>query len=118
MKKINKRKTMKGGEFSATLFNLSNSISQGASALSQKASNLWKQTKDKFTGSSNVSSTSSSNYVVGGRTRKRRIKGGFTNNTYLSGISSNASLFSGPIAQSNNLIGGKNKRRGKKSRKH
>ena len=108
-----RRRTIKGGGFSETLTNLSNSISQGATTLSEKASNLWKQTKESF------SSPSSSNYTsMGGKTRRRRMRGGFVDNTPLTGVAKNASSFSGPTAQPHNWVGGKTKKHRKKSRKH
>jgi hypothetical protein len=107
MKKRNVRKTMKGGGFLETLSNLGNSISQGATT-------LWEKTKN-YTSSI---TTRSSNYTGGRRTRRRRMRGGFEDNTPTTGLASNAAQFSGPTAQPHNLVGGKSKRRGIKSRKH
>jgi hypothetical protein len=107
MKRRNIRRTMKGGGFLESLSNLGNSISQGATT-------LWEKTKNY---TSSITS-SSSNYTGGRRTRRRRMRGGFEDNTPTTGLASNAGQFSGPTAQSHNLVGGKSKRRGIKSRKH
>lgn len=107
MKKRNLRRTMKGGGFLDTLSNLGNSISQGATS-------LWEKTKN-YTSSI---TTSSSNYTGGRKTRRRRMRGGFEDNTPTTGLASNAAQFSGQTAQPDNLVGGKLKRRRIKSRKH
>ena len=107
MKKRNIRKTMKGGGFLETLSNLGNSISQSANT-------LWEKTKN-YTSSI---TTGSSNYTGGRRTRRRRMRGGFEDNTPTTGLASNAAQFSGPTAQPRNFVGGKSKRCGVKSRKH
>ena len=109
MKKRNARRTMKGGFFES-LSSLSDSISQGASS-------LWEKTKNAT--SSLTTGSSSSNYTSsGGKKTRRRQRGGFHDNTSLTGLASNAGEFSGPSAKPNNVVGGKSKRRRRKSRKH
>ena len=125
MRKRDKRKTMKGGFFES-LSNLGNSISQGTSDLwkktSQGTSDLWEKTKNftsNITSSNSQPTTSSVSMGYGGRrTRRRRMRGGFVNNTPLTGVAKNASSFSGPTDQPHNWVGGKTKKHRKKSRKH
>jgi hypothetical protein len=116
---------MKGGGFLDTLTDLSNSISQGASELWEKT----KQVTNSITSSSSTPSytgsimtptqtTSSSMGYGGKRTRRRRMKGGFVDNTPLTGLASNSASFSGMTAEAHNLLGGKTKRRGRKSSKN
>jgi hypothetical protein len=59
--------------------------------------------------------TTSSRFM-GGRTRRRRMKGGFKVNTPTTGLASHAAPFSGPTAQPHNWVGGRTRRR--HSRKH
>lgn len=109
MPKKNSRRKMKGG-FLDQLSSFSDSISQGASS-------LWAKTKNAASGL--TSGSSSSNYTsAGGKTTRKRQRGGFHDNTQLTGLASTASEFSGPSAKPNNVVGGKSKRRRRKSRKH
>ena len=130
---------MKGG-FLETLSDWGSSISQGAS-------DLWKKTKD--TTSSMTSSSSStpayqtsntyqtptptptyntttnsttSTMGYGGRrrrTKRRRMRGGFEDNTPVTGLAANAGSFSGQTAQPQTIVGGKTRRRHRrKTRRH
>jgi hypothetical protein len=122
---------MKGG-FLETLTGWGSSISQGAS-------DLWKKTKDATSNMTSTSSTptysSTPSYTpttqpqttapapavgYGGRkTRRRRMRGGFEDNTPTTGLASHAASFMGHTAQPQTIVGGKTKRRHrKKSRKH
>lgn len=59
-------------------------------------------------------------YTYGGRrSRKntRRMKGGFKDNTVMTGLAADAAPFSGVTAKPHTLVGGKTRRRGRKSRK-
>jgi hypothetical protein len=112
-------------------------------ALSNWGASLWRKTNDatsSLTGStpsaSNYSSQSSygtqsrpisSDYTqpmttstYGGRKSKkhtRRMRGGFTDNTPVTGLAAHAASFSGQTAKPHTLVGGKT-RRHRKSRKH
>jgi hypothetical protein len=105
---------MKGG----FLDNLSNTLSGWGSSLSQGASSMWQKTKNassSLTGTPSPSPTPSNTQTYqppvnyGGR-RSRHKRGG--------GIASNASSFSGKTAQPHNFVGGKTRRRRRKTRKH
>ena len=127
------RKTMKGG-FLDTLTNW-------GSSLTQSASNLWEKTKQATSSlsSSATSNNSPPSYATpsnnsppsyatptnnsppsyGGKTRrKRRMRGGFKDNTTSSSLAANSASFSGETAKPHNLVGGRtrrHKKRGKKS---
>jgi hypothetical protein len=60
--------------------------------------------------------TSTSTGYMGGRTKRRRMRGGFKDNTSTTGLASRAALFSGQTAQPHNLVGGRTKRRHRKHR--
>ena len=113
------RRTMKGG----FLYTLSN-----------WGSGLWQKTKDatsSLTGSSTGATytppPSSSTYTQpmttstfgGRRSRKhrRRMRGGFKDNTPTTGLAAHAASFSGQTAKPHTLVGGKT-RRSRKTRKH
>jgi hypothetical protein len=138
MPKRHRRRTMKGGFFD----DLSNTLSGWGSSLSEGASSVWQKTKEatsSLTGStsSNTSSfmptstyTSSSSpqmttSTYGGkhkRSRRRHMRGGFEDNTPITGLAAHAAPFSGPTAEPQTIVGGKTKRRkyrkGGKSRRH
>jgi len=48
------------------------------------------------------------------RSKRRRILGGFKDNTPITGLAAHAGPFSGPTAQPHNLVGGRTRRRGRK----
>jgi len=50
----------------------------------------------------------------GGRTRGRKMKGGYKDNISTTDLAAHAAPFSGPTAQPHNLVGGRTRRRGKK----
>jgi hypothetical protein len=60
-------------------------------------------------------SPTSSGYM-GGRTRRRRMRGGFKDNTPTTGLAAHAASFSGETAQPHNWVGGRTRRRN--GRKH
>jgi hypothetical protein len=110
MKKRNTRRTMKGG-FLENLAGLGDSFSQGATS-------LWEKAKNAASSLTSRPSTSSYTSTGGKRSRRRRMRGGFEDNTPLTGLASNADNYSGPTAKPNNLVGGKTKRRRRRTRKH
>ena len=140
MPRRNRHKTMKGG----FLEDISNTLSGWGSSLSEGASSVWQKTKDatsNITGTTSSSSTymptsmytsttptptptpmSTSTY--GGKryrklrqTKRRKMRGGFEDNTPTTGLAVHAAPFSGPTAEPHNWVGGKTKRRNNKSRK-
>jgi hypothetical protein len=110
---------MKGG----FLDNLSTTLSGWGSSISQGASGLWQKTKSatsSLTGSTPTTTTSyptstqassTPSGIMGGRTRRRRIRGGFKDNTPTTGLATHAAPFSGKTAQPHNMVGGKTRRR-------
>jgi len=137
---------MKGG-----LFNDSTQSNGWLSSLTQGATNLWNKTKNAATNatsslssytsssapnyaqttamgtpnySQQMTTTSPNNYQQGGKTKKRRMKGGFKDNTPTTGLAAHAAPFSGPTAQPHNWVGGKTRRhrrktsKGRKNRTH
>ena len=121
-------RTMKGGFFD----NFSNTLSGWGTSLSQGASNMWEKTKSatsSLTGST-PSSTYSSSYTNapmststygGKRSRHRRMRGGYQDNTPTTGLAVHAGPISGISMANANKVGGrtKNRRRtGKKTRRH
>lgn len=123
-----KRRTLRGGELMDT------SGQDWFSSITQGATNLWQKTKDSTssllsgttTSSPVVSTTQSYNQPMttstyGGKTKRRHMRGGFTDNIALTGLAAHAAPFSGKTAEPHNLVGGKTKRRrrkGGKSRRH
>jgi len=122
-----RHRTMKGG----FLDNLSNTLSGWGSSLSQGASSMWEKTKNTTSSLTGTTpSTSSANAMsyqspmttstYGGKRHKRsrRMRGGFKDNTPMSGIASNAAPVSDvKSAQPQTIVGGKTRRRGRKNRK-
>lgn len=111
-----RRRTMRGG-FLDTLSSWGASLTQGANS-------LWEKTKQAsstptytappapaYTAPSMPSSAPSSMPSYGGKTRKRRMRGGFTDNTPATGLAAHAGSFSGETARPHNWVGGKTKRR-------
>lgn len=82
----------------------------------QGAQNLWEKTKGA------VGMQSQPSYAptaYGGKSKRRRMRGGFKDNTPTTGIAANAASFSGNTAQAHNWVGGKTrKRRHHRSKKH
>ena len=120
------RRTMKGG-FLDTLTNWGSSLTQGASS-------LWEKTKQATSSATSSLSSSTPSYTstpsynaptqpmttssYGGKTRRRRMRGGFKDNTPSTGLAAHAASFSGETAKPHNLVGGRtrrHKRRGKRS---
>jgi len=54
--------------------------------------------------------------TYGGRSRRRRMRGGFKDNTPTTGLASHTASFSGPTAKPQNLVGGRTKRRNRHSK--
>ena len=122
MPKKHKNRTMKGGFW--------NSLTQGFS-------DAWEKTKKATTDAySSATGSPSSTYspptttttysqptttttysqptttgYMGGKTNRRRMRGGFKDNTPTTGLANHAAPFSGKTAQPHNWVGGKTKRR-------
>jgi hypothetical protein len=118
-----RHRKMKGG----FLDNISSTLSNWGSTISSSASDAWEKTKNAT--SSLTGSTPSTSYqspmttsTYGGRrnTRKRRMRGGFKDNTPTTGLAAHAAPFSGPTAKPHTWVGGKTRRHriGGKSRRH
>lgn len=133
----NKSRRMRGG----FLDSLSNSISSGWNSVSQGASSMWDKTKNAassaYSSASNTYSsattpslstpTSSAPSTVipdtstpmypssatGGKKRKtKKMRGGYSSNTMLTGLAASASPISGiKTAQPHHWVGGRTKRR-------
>jgi len=121
MPRKHRRRTMKGGFWDS---------------LTQSLSSAWDKTKKATTDaySSATGSTPapapapaptpaptpapapSSTGFMGGKTKRRRMRGGFKDNTPTTGLASHAASFSGPTAQPHNWVGGRTKRRHRKHR--
>lgn len=105
---------MKGG----FLEGITNSLSSFTSSLSQESSQLWQKTKQaasSLTGSTPSYSTTPSYNYGGSRRKTKRMRGGFKDNTPVTGLASHAAPFSGETAKPHNWVGGRTKRRGRRS---
>lgn len=137
MPKRHRRRTMKGGFFD----DLSNTLSGWGSSLTEGASSVWQKTKEATTSltssTPSTTSTTTSSFMptstspqpmttstYGGKHRRsrRHLRGGFEDNTPVTGLAAHAAPFSGPTAQPQTIVGGKTKRRkhrkSRKSRRH
>jgi hypothetical protein len=116
---------MRGGGFFDTLSNWGASVSQGANSLWNKTKNattgLTSSTTPSYTPSTNPSytpsttpsytpSTTSSTGYMGGKTKRRRMRGGFKDNTPLTGLAAHAASFSGETAKPHTIVGGKTRK--------
>jgi len=117
------RKTMKGG----FLEDISNALSGWGSSISQSATSMWDKTKNAASSATSSLSGSTTSYTptttqpmttstYGGKSRRRRMRGGFKANTP-TGLAAHAASFSGQTAQPHNWVGGRTRRRGRKGRK-
>lgn len=107
-------------DFTNTLSGWGNSISQGFSDLWQKTKEVTSNvtnTNDSTSSPSNSSSNYTANYG-GKKTKKRHMKGGYVSYSPKNNIASHASSFSGITAKPHTYVGGKNKRKHKKTRKN
>lgn len=116
-----RRRTMKGGFWEKGGF---------WDSLTQDLSTVWENTKkttsDAYsyvTGSKSrpypstpllTSTQPTSSGFMGGRTRRRRMRGGFRDNTPTTGLASHAASFSGQTAQPHNWVGGRTRTRHRK----
>ena len=115
------RKTMKGG----FLEDISNTLSGWGSSISQSATSMWDKTKNATSNATSSLSGSTTSYTpvqsqmttstYGGKSRRRRMRGGFKDNTP-TGLATNAASFSGQTAQPHNWVGGRTRRRRRKRR--
>lgn len=124
--RIHRHRTMKGGFW--------DTLSKGFSDTWQKTKKATSDAYSSATGSSTQTPTptpaptpapapmttqpaapTSSGYM-GGRTRRRRMRGGFKDNTPTTGLAAHAASFSGETAQPHNWVGGRTRRRN--GRKH
>jgi hypothetical protein len=110
---------MKGG----FLDNISSTLSQWGTSISQGASEAWQKTKSAVSGTTTPSApvyTSPTTTSFGGRGRNRKHRGGtkhrggFKDNTSTTGLAAHAASFSGQTAQPKTIVGGKTRRRGRK----
>jgi hypothetical protein len=122
MPKKHKNRTMKGGFW--------NSLTQGFSDAWEKTKKATTDAYSSATGSpsstyspptttttyspptttTTYSQPTSTGYM-GGKTKRRRMRGGFKDNTPTTGLANLAAPFSGKTAQPHNWVGGKTKRR-------
>jgi hypothetical protein len=110
------------------------SLTQGFSSAWEKTKNAASSATSGLTGSTSTSSSYTppsytppppntsaqpmTTSTYGGRTKRRRMRGGFKDNTSTSGLAAHAASFSGQTAQPHNLVGGRTRRRGRKSRRN
>lgn len=118
-RKHRNRRTMKGG-FWDTLTGWGSSISTGASSLWDKTKKATSSATASLTGSPKPYTTTYAQpmqtYTYGGRrTRRRRMRGGFRDNMPTTGLAVHAAPFSGSTAKPHNWVGGRTRRRGRKS---
>ena len=122
MPKKHKNRTMKGGFW--------NSLTQGFSVAWEKTKKATTDAYSSATGSpsstyspptttttyspptttTTYSQPTSTGYM-GGKTKRRRMRGGFKDNTPTTGLANHAAPFSGKTAEPHNWVGGKTKRR-------
>lgn len=125
----NKSRRMRGG----FLESLSNSISSGWNSVSQGASSMWDKTKNAASSAYSSATTPASVPAIptqpstgippaptpvsvsvsgGKRRRTRKMRGGYSSNTMLTGLAASASPISGiKTAQPHHWVGGRTKRR-------
>jgi hypothetical protein len=122
MPKRHRNRTMKGGFW--------DSLTQGFSSAWEKTKNAASSATSGLTGSTSTTSYAPTSYAptsyaptpttssqpttpstYGGRTKRRRMRGGFKGNVSTTGLAAHAASFSGPYAQPHNLVGGRTKRR-------
>ena len=120
--RIHRHRTMKGGFW--------DTLSKGFSDTWQKTKKATSDAYSSATGSLTPTPTpvptpapmtpqpaaSTSSGYMGGRTRRRRMRGGFKDNTPTTGLAAHAASFSGETAQPHNWVGGRTRRRN--GRKH
>jgi hypothetical protein len=121
---IHRRKTLRGG------FSLSdswNNFTQGASNMFGKAKtsvglSSSSSSTNPTTNYSSTPSNVSNNVSYGGKSRRRRMRGGIKGYTPTTGLAAHGASFSGPTAKPHTMVGGKTRKRRKhkhsKSCKH
>ena len=104
-------------------------LSEWGSSISSSATGLWQKTKDATAGLTGSTDTSTSStftpapttsvqpMVTGGKTKRRRMRGGFKDYTP-TGLASHAASFSGQTAKPHNLVGGRTKKRRHRKHRH
>lgn len=130
-----RRKTMKGG-FLEGLFGTSNTSStyqpEGNSWYSGISNTLsdWKDKISRSTSSTNdttnytpstndTTNDNNNQYQQAGKTKKRKIKGGFVASKSVSGLAANSASFSGQTAKPHTWVGGKTRKSScRKKHKH
>lgn len=119
MPKRHRHRTMKGGFW--------DSLTQGFSSAWEKTKNAASSATSSLTGSPTTTSSTftpapttsvqpMTTSTYGGRSRRRRTRGGFKDNTPTTGLAAHAASFSGPTAKPHNLVGGRTKRRHRHSK--
>lgn len=114
-----RHRTMKGGFW--------DSLTQGFSSAWEKTKNAASSATSSLTGSPTTTSSTftpapttsvqpMTTSTYGGRSRRRRMRGGFKDNTPTTGLAAHAASFSGQTAKPHNLVGGRTKRRHRHSK--
>lgn len=104
------KRSIKGGFEDLNNSNIVDSVSSTANSwgeyISQGASDLWNKAKNATSNNYN-----SSSYTGGKRTRRKKMRGGFVDNTITTGLAARAANISGiNSAKPHNLVGGKSKK--------
>jgi hypothetical protein len=115
------RRHKRGGSVWDSMTNLGSSMSNWGSSLmssskktpsySSSSLSLPSSSSSSYQPSSYSSSTTLNRSLGGKRRSKRRMRGGFKDNTPLNNLAAKASPFSGSTAEPKNWVGGKTKRR-------
>lgn len=120
MPRRHKQRTMKGGFLDSLTQDFNNAWEKTKKATSNAYSYVTGSTSNTYSIPSLIPSTqNSSSGYMGGKTKRRRMRGGFKDNNPTTGLASHAAPFSGSTAQPHNWVGGRTRRRGRKySRRH
>lgn len=135
----NRRRTMKGGLFegwfgssdtsstssyqpegSSWYSGITGKLSSWTDKAKQGASSMYNSAKTSISGTPSYGTTTSYNAAsdnnqyqqttYGGKTRKRRMRGGFSNSRQMTGLAANSASFSGPTAKPHTWVGGRTRK--------
>ena len=111
-----RRRTMKGGFWDSLTQDLSTAWEKTKKATSDAYSYVTGSTSRPYPSTPSytpllTSTQPTSSGFMGGRTRRRRMRGGFRDNTPTTGLASHAASFSGQTAQPHNWVGGRTRTR-------
>lgn len=115
----NRHRTMKGGFWDSLTQGFNSAwekTKNAASSLTGSTSTPTSYSSTSYTPSPTTSVQPMTTSTYGGRTRRRRMRGGFKDNTPTTGLAAHAASFSGKTAQPHNLVGGRTKRRHRHSK--